>query len=182
MARLQSPTKPAPKTQTSSYYSFLVTVNLPPLVHFLAPPILPFYSNSVPGRPAGRHPSPDSLSPPESNQAMKPDVEVLVERPQGTQPPSRPPPVQPHPGRLRARPYYRRWSPWLVPAAAVACVVVFVVTMYVNNCQRRNAGDCTANFLGRFAFQPLKENPLLGPSSATYVRLCFSLLSCSFRS
>jgi hypothetical protein len=40
--------------------------------------------------------------------------------------------------------------------------------MYVNDCPE-NAfhGTCVAPFLGRFSFQPLKENPLFGPSSFT---------------
>ncbi|CAD6255524.1 unnamed protein product [Miscanthus lutarioriparius] len=71
---------------------------------------------------------------------------------------------------IRARPYYRRWSPWLVSAATVACVAIFLVTMYVNDCPRHNS-NCAAGFLGRFAFQPLRENPLLGPSSATLVKM-----------
>ncbi|KAM3312430.1 hypothetical protein ACQJBY_032384 [Aegilops geniculata] len=91
-------------------------------------------------------------------------VEVRVERPQR-------PPVHPNPARLRARPYYRRWTPWLVPAASIACVAVFLVTMFVNDCPNRSAGNCTAGFLGRFAFQPLKENPLLGPSSTTLLKM-----------
>ncbi|TVU23276.1 hypothetical protein EJB05_25631 [Eragrostis curvula] len=105
------------------------------------------------------------------------DVEVLVERPYSHERspsstsstrhtrPTRPPP------QLRARPYYRRWSPWIVSIAAVACIAVFLVTMYVNDCPRRSATGCAAGFLGRFAFQPLKENPLLGPSSATLVKM-----------
>jgi hypothetical protein len=110
------------------------------------------------------------------------DVEVLVERPYShdrSSPPSSPGPrpattARPRPTPpLRARPYYRRWSPWIVSATTIACVVVFVVTMYVNDCPRRRSatGGCAAGFLGRFAFQPLKENPLLGPSSATYARI-----------
>ncbi|KAF8698444.1 hypothetical protein HU200_035184 [Digitaria exilis] len=54
--------------------------------------------------------------------------------------------------------------------------------MYVNNCPahasslspRRGGGggSCVARgFLHRFAFQPLRENPLLGPSSATLQKL-----------
>ncbi|KAK9280539.1 hypothetical protein L1049_014231 [Liquidambar formosana] len=43
---------------------------------------------------------------------------------------------------------------------------MFLVTMYVNNCPE-NSVSCVARFLGRFSFQPLKENPLLGPSSTT---------------
>ncbi|CAD6204233.1 unnamed protein product [Miscanthus lutarioriparius] len=51
--------------------------------------------------------------------------------------------------------------------------------MYVNNCpahatasSRRGGGACVARgFLHRFSFQPLSENPLLGPSSATLQKL-----------
>lgn len=68
---------------------------------------------------------------------------------------------------IMARPYYRRWSPWLVSGATVACVAIFLVTMYVNDCPTHNSNCAAAGFLGRFAFQPLRENPLLGPSSAT---------------
>jgi len=59
---------------------------------------------------------------------------------------------------------------WLVPLFVAVNVVVFVVAMYVNNCPRNNlpfGGDCVAPFLGRFSFQPLRENPLFGPSSST---------------
>ncbi|KAM0909703.1 hypothetical protein ACQ4PT_014645 [Festuca glaucescens] len=91
-------------------------------------------------------------------------LEVRVERPQ-------PPPVHLNPARLRARPYYRRWTSWLVPAASVACVVVFLVTMFVNDCPDRGLGNCFASFLGRFSFQPLKENPLLGPSSTALLKM-----------
>ncbi|GAV78273.1 Rhomboid domain-containing protein [Cephalotus follicularis] len=59
-----------------------------------------------------------------------------------------------------------RWVPWLVPGFTVANIVVFVITMYVNDCPK-NSTSCVARFLGRFSFQPTKENPLLGPSSST---------------
>lgn len=61
---------------------------------------------------------------------------------------------------------FKRWVSWLVPSFVVANIVVFVVTMFVNDCPK-NSASCIARFLGRFSFQPLKENPLLGPSSAT---------------
>jgi hypothetical protein len=69
----------------------------------------------------------------------------------------------------------RRWWPWLVPTVLVACIVVFLVEMFVNDCPRHGSPlrgeSCVAGFLHQFAFQPLRENPLLGPSSATYVTL-----------
>jgi hypothetical protein len=69
----------------------------------------------------------------------------------------------------------REWVPWFVPLVAAVNIVLFAVAMYVNNCpahaaasSRRGGGACVARgFLHRFSFQPLSENPLLGPSSAT---------------
>ncbi|KAL5069938.1 hypothetical protein RYX36_020825 [Vicia faba] len=63
---------------------------------------------------------------------------------------------------------------WLVPVFVVVNVVVFVVAMAINNCPKNNfgfQGDCVAGFLGRFSFQPLRENPLLGPSSSTLTKM-----------
>ncbi|KAI9174515.1 hypothetical protein LWI28_018435 [Acer negundo] len=81
-------------------------------------------------------------------------------------------------------PYYvetgdKQWTSWLIPMFVVANVAVFVITMYVNNCPHNNnntsafqsQGSCVAKFLGRFSFQPLKENPLFGPSSAALEKL-----------
>ena len=77
---------------------------------------------------------------------------------------STPPPVQQREGE-------REWVPWLVPAFVATNVAVFAVAMYVNNCPAhaaRGGGKCVgAGFFRRFAFQPLTQNPLLGPSSAT---------------
>jgi len=64
----------------------------------------------------------------------------------------------------------KQWTSWLIPMFVVANIVVFIVVMYVNDCPNKNLGSersCVAKFLGRFSFQPLKENPLFGPSSAT---------------
>jgi hypothetical protein len=68
----------------------------------------------------------------------------------------------------------RQWWPWLVPTLLGACVAVFAVEMYENDCPSHGSAlggraTCVAGFLRRFSFQPLRENPLLGPSSATYV-------------
>ncbi|EOY24641.1 hypothetical protein QUC31_008881 [Theobroma cacao] len=76
-------------------------------------------------------------------------------------------------------PYYmesaeKQWTSWLVPMFVVANVAVFVVVMYINNCPKNNLGiegSCVAKFLGRLSFQPLKENPLFGPSSNTLEKL-----------
>ncbi|KAK4270334.1 hypothetical protein QN277_023380 [Acacia crassicarpa] len=66
--------------------------------------------------------------------------------------------------------HFKRWFPWLIPFIVIANIVVFVITMYVNNCPK-NSVSCIARFLGRFSFQPLKENPLLGPSSLTLQKM-----------
>ncbi|XP_022145537.1 RHOMBOID-like protein 1 [Momordica charantia] len=65
---------------------------------------------------------------------------------------------------------FKKWILWLIPSFVVANVVVFIVTMYVNDCPK-NSVSCVARFLGRFSFQPLKENPLLGPSSSTLQKM-----------
>lgn len=73
----------------------------------------------------------------------------------------------------------REWVPWIVPVFVAANVAMFAVAMYANNCpaHARGAGfsvgkKCVgAGVLRRFAFQPLSQNPLLGPSSATLEKL-----------
>jgi hypothetical protein len=81
-------------------------------------------------------------------------------------------PYQPQP---QQSPFYydqaaaqeRHHSSWLVPLVVVANVAMFLVVMFYNDCPS-GGGDCVGRrYLRRFSFQPLKENPLLGPSSAT---------------
>lgn len=74
----------------------------------------------------------------------------------------------PSPVVCREVKHFKKWKPLLVPCFILANTVVFVMTMYVNNCPQ-NSVSCVAKFLGRFSFQPFKENPLLGPSSSTWV-------------
>ncbi|TXG70863.1 hypothetical protein EZV62_005798 [Acer yangbiense] len=68
-----------------------------------------------------------------------------------------------------------QWTSWLVPMFVVANVAVFIVVMYINNCPKHKhldiEGNCVAKFLGRFSFEPLRENPLFGPSSRTLEKL-----------
>ncbi|RXI04359.1 hypothetical protein DVH24_038633 [Malus domestica] len=65
---------------------------------------------------------------------------------------------------------FKSWVSWLVPLIVVANIVVFVVTMFVNDCPK-NSGRCIGRFLGRFSFQPFKENLFLGPSSNTLEKM-----------
>ncbi|XP_042438808.1 RHOMBOID-like protein 1 [Zingiber officinale] len=66
---------------------------------------------------------------------------------------------------------FRRWTPWLAPTIVLANIAVFGVIMYVNDCPENTPGLCVGLFLGRFAFQSIKENPLLGPSSFTLKKM-----------
>ena len=71
------------------------------------------------------------------------------------------------------------WVAWLVPLIALANIVSFGYTMYVNDCpstHRLEASDCVFPSLGRFAFEPFSINPLLGPSLYTSARLSFIIL------
>ncbi|XP_042021787.1 RHOMBOID-like protein 2 [Salvia splendens] len=66
------------------------------------------------------------------------------------------------------------WTSWLVPIIVLANVAMFVVIMFVNNCPKNHDGlhgDCVAKFLRRLSFQPLRQNPLFGPSSSTLEKL-----------
>ncbi|KAH7565053.1 hypothetical protein ACOSQ2_021169 [Xanthoceras sorbifolium] len=75
-------------------------------------------------------------------------------------PPSRPPPP----------PLPEPWCSWLMPLIFLACAALFIYSMYVNDCpsHTNQPENC---FLyppfGRFSFQPMLENPLLGPSTQT---------------
>ncbi|XP_050214808.1 RHOMBOID-like protein 1 [Mercurialis annua] len=65
---------------------------------------------------------------------------------------------------------FKKWVAWIIPCFVIANTVMFVITMFVNNCPK-NSVSCTARFLGRFSFQSFKENPLLGPSSTTLLKV-----------
>lgn len=63
-----------------------------------------------------------------------------------------------------------QWRAWLTPVIFVVCIIMFVYTMHVNNCPAKTADShqCVLrDILGRYSFQPWKENYLLGPSIST---------------
>ncbi|OAY52832.1 hypothetical protein MANES_04G114901v8 [Manihot esculenta] len=66
-----------------------------------------------------------------------------------------------------------QWLSWLVPLIFAANVAMFVYAMYVNDCPATTGPEnCILyDHLGRFSFQPLKENAILGPSLITLERL-----------
>lgn len=94
--------------------------------------------------------------------------------PAGSQPSStRTEPLQPNtasPHIFQEFRPFKRWVPWLVPSFVIINIALFVATMYINNCPK-NSVSCVARSLGRFSFQPFRENPLLGPSSSTLEKL-----------
>ncbi|XP_061359801.1 RHOMBOID-like protein 5 [Gastrolobium bilobum] len=78
-----------------------------------------------------------------------------------------PPPPSFHP------PTPSQWTPWLVPLFFLANVAMFVYSMYLNDCPSYlNKDVCLfSEYLGRFSFQPFRENPLLGPATRTLRKL-----------
>lgn len=76
--------------------------------------------------------------------------------------------IKPPPGRYNAAAQEKQHRTWLVPLVVLANVAMFIVVMYYNDCPRSGNGDCVGRgVLRRFSFQPLKENPLFGPSATT---------------
>ncbi|GER45717.1 RHOMBOID-like 1 [Striga asiatica] len=68
----------------------------------------------------------------------------------------------------------RKWFPWVVPTIVTVNIVVFIIVMYVNNCPANSDSDnkCIGeSTFGRFSFQNTHENPLLGPSAVTLLKI-----------
>ncbi|KAM1968148.1 hypothetical protein ACFX15_043111 [Malus domestica] len=61
----------------------------------------------------------------------------------------------------------RRADTWLISLFVILHIVAFTATMVVNDCWHKSRGDCALKAFGRLSFQPLSENPLLGPSAST---------------
>uniref|UniRef100_A0A3N7EQT6 RHOMBOID-like protein n=1 Tax=Populus trichocarpa TaxID=3694 RepID=A0A3N7EQT6_POPTR len=60
----------------------------------------------------------------------------------------------------------RRRDTCVIFAFVIIHLVVFLITMAVNDCGYNSHGDCAFKALGRMSFQPLLENPFLGPSAS----------------
>jgi membrane associated rhomboid family serine protease len=68
----------------------------------------------------------------------------------------------------------RRWIPFLIPTILIANILVFVLTMYYNNCPAHistSEPKCVLPWLHRFSFQSFRENPMLGPSALTLQKM-----------
>ncbi|KAL2934055.1 RHOMBOID-like protein 1 [Bienertia sinuspersici] len=92
-------------------------------------------------------------------------------QPQQQRPLPRPPiPNYHHQQQQQEAKQFKKWIPWLIPTIVIANTIMFVITMYVNNCPKHSI-SCLVTSFGRFSFQPFKENPLLGPSAPTLDRM-----------
>ncbi|KAJ4701239.1 Rhomboid-like protein [Melia azedarach] len=67
---------------------------------------------------------------------------------------------------FKSRGRRRRSDTWIISVFVILHVVAFITTMAVNDCWKNSHGDCAFKALGRLSFQPLSENPLLGPSAS----------------
>ncbi|EYU21797.1 hypothetical protein ABFS82_09G078700 [Erythranthe guttata] len=60
----------------------------------------------------------------------------------------------------------RKENTWVISLFVILHLIAFAATMIVNDCWGNSHAQCALKQLGRFSFQPLSENPLLGPSSS----------------
>ncbi|KAH6819545.1 Rhomboid-related intramembrane serine protease family protein [Perilla frutescens var. frutescens] len=60
----------------------------------------------------------------------------------------------------------RKESTWIISLFVIMHLIAFAATMIVNDCWGNSHGQCALRQLGRFSFQPMSENPLLGPSAS----------------
>ncbi|KAI5058260.1 hypothetical protein GOP47_0026430 [Adiantum capillus-veneris] len=77
---------------------------------------------------------------------------------------------RPHMAKLLKNEERSKGCSLLVPIISTVDVTIFIVTMFVNNCPQHSDG-CILRFLGRLSFQPLRSNPLIGPSSSTLLKM-----------
>ncbi|XP_065847439.1 inactive RHOMBOID-like protein 8 [Euphorbia lathyris] len=68
---------------------------------------------------------------------------------------------------FKSRSRRRRSDTWVISVFIILLLVAFLTMMLENNCRINSHGDCVAKALRMLSFQPLYENPLLGPSSST---------------
>ncbi|MCO5559531.1 hypothetical protein L7F22_013132 [Adiantum nelumboides] len=68
---------------------------------------------------------------------------------------------------------HKQSFPFMVMVIVLLNLGMFIFTMYANNCPIMSIsnGGCSLSFMKRFSFQPLSENPLLGPSASTLLKL-----------
>ncbi|KAI3916666.1 hypothetical protein MKW92_047413 [Papaver armeniacum] len=116
-------------------------------------------NHQIPSSDIENNNNPKVVIPPPSSQSRNDNTihPVSIDTPSAANTPSS------HQQMLFSKPF-KSWFPWLIPSFVVINVVLFLITMSINNCPK-NSSSCIGGFLGRFSFQPFKENPLLGPTS-----------------
>ncbi|XP_051147900.1 RHOMBOID-like protein 8 [Andrographis paniculata] len=60
----------------------------------------------------------------------------------------------------------RKENTWVISVFFILHFIAFAATMFVNDCWGNSHGQCEFKQLGKFSFQPIAENPLLGPSAS----------------
>lgn len=81
-------------------------------------------------------------------------------------------PAQPPTSQVPGSERERRRFVFLIPLIVIANIAVLIVTMYYNDCPKdRRKQECLLHWLGRFSFEPWKENPMLGPSAKTLQKM-----------
>ncbi|KAG5544604.1 hypothetical protein RHGRI_017139 [Rhododendron griersonianum] len=65
----------------------------------------------------------------------------------------------------------KREDAWVISLFVIFHLVAFIVSIIVNDCWRNSHHDCALKPLGMFSFQPLSENPLLGPSASANLKV-----------
>ncbi|PWA92727.1 peptidase S54, rhomboid [Artemisia annua] len=91
-----------------------------------------------------------------------PEIEINVH---STPPQGHPPSYDPD------SPQSEEWIPWFVPLVFIINVTLFIMSMYINNCPSHSRSCIGVQFLQRFAFENIHENPLLGPATATLLKM-----------
>ncbi|KAD4584572.1 hypothetical protein E3N88_22183 [Mikania micrantha] len=92
-----------------------------------------------------------------------PEIEINVHTTPAPSTQSHPPDQNHHP--------HEEWQPWLVPAIFIINVILFILSMYINNCPAHSRSCIGLQTLHRFAFEHIHENPLLGPSTSTLLKM-----------
>ncbi|GKU87726.1 hypothetical protein SLEP1_g2076 [Rubroshorea leprosula] len=96
------------------------------------------------------------------------NIEITPQKPQLSFDNPPPPPPPPHEFSFFSSRSRRRGSDtWIISVFVILHILAFITAMFVNDCSANSHGDCALQLLGRISFQPLSENPLLGPSAST---------------
>ncbi|KAL3530760.1 hypothetical protein ACH5RR_010082 [Cinchona calisaya] len=98
------------------------------------------------------------------------DVEIKIQ-PRETDPHPVAVPRPPQQRNNRHHRLFKKWLPWTVPFIVFVNVALFIYAMYINDCPHHSEKCVGTSVLGRYAFQSTKENPLLGPSALTLLKL-----------